>query len=64
MSQQAKQDKPVEAMPNDVGEWGEVEDRGSADYGRPLVIGGEKVNLDELPQFGPSKAKPKRPAKK
>lgn len=45
-----KQPTRVDAMPNDVGEWGEKDTTGA--YDSPLSIAGESVNLDSLPAFG------------
>ena len=41
--------------PSDVAEWGEKEDRGSADYQEPFKVAGETVDLSSLPKFGSQK---------
>lgn len=48
-----------DAMPNDVGEWGE-KDIGGA-YATPLTIAGEAVDVDKLPAFGSGDAKGNAP---
>jgi hypothetical protein len=39
-----------ELVPNDVSEWGEKDISGA--YGRPFVVAGEEVGLDNPPAFG------------
>jgi hypothetical protein len=47
--------RPIEVVDaetaNDVGVWGS-KSLSNADYDRPLVIGGEPIDLDSLPAFG------------
>lgn len=45
---------------NDVGEWGEKDQRGA--YDGPLNIGGEKVDVDKLPALCDLDHKPLLPA--
>lgn len=39
---------------NDVGDWGEKKLKGA--YAKPLIVGGERVDIDKLPAFGSDEA--------